>query len=270
MLRRIAHLFTAEMAKTWRTKFPYLGIVASALMALVAKQSAEGLSQPGTITSSAYFAASINMSTTIVIPIFATIFAAMLVASETSRGTLRMVLTRPVSRGDFLTAKLLTGLAYLVILMLANIIPALLIARGYPIKPHDDVSITVPDPVAQIGIFGLAVLLTALPLAATVCFGFLVSVLSASVATAIGVAVGLLLSMQPIKQFIHFGSFELAPWLFSSYYDTAVGIADSKAGGMYEVWTQGSIYMLFATSLASAAVFTAIAYRSFLKRDLNS
>lgn len=257
------------MTKVWRTKLPYLGLAASALMALIARQSMEGLSQPGAITAPSYFTASINMSTTVIIPIFATIFAAMLVAAESSRGTLRTVLTRPITRADFLTAKLLMGSFYLLLLFAANIIPALLIASSYPLRAAFDSGVTIPGYFDQLRIFSLALALTFLPQLATVCFGFLISVWSVNVATAVGLSVGLLLSLQPIKHWIRFGEFDLEPWLFSSYYDKAMGIADSKAGGIPEVWGQSGIYLLIATSLISMAVFIFLSYRSFLKRDLN-
>ncbi|MCX7019544.1 MAG: ABC transporter permease subunit [bacterium] len=270
MLSRVGQLFAAEMVKVWRTKFPYLGLAASALMALIARQSVESLSQPGSnITAPSYFVASINMSTTIIIPIFATIFAAMMVAGETSRGTLRTILARPVTRADFLTAKLLTAVFYLLLLLAANAAVALIIAMGYPLKTSFDANIDIPGAAGQFAIFSLALLLTLVPQIATVCFGFFVSVFSASVATSIGVAVGVLLSLQPVKQFIRFGSFDLDEWLFSSYYDTAMRIADNMAMGIYEEWAQTEVYMLLATSFVSILVFLVLSYHSFVRRDLN-
>lgn len=269
MLRRVQRLFAAEMTKVWRTKFPYLGIMASALMALIARQSMEAMSQPGRITAPDYLTASVNMATTLVVPIFAAIFGAMLVASEASRGAFRTILTRPVTRAEFLSAKLLSGLAYLFLLIGANIAVALLIASSYPLKVPFDPNITVPGLPQQIPIFAVGLLLSAVPQIATVCFAFFVSVLASNGSTAVGVAVGLLLSIQPAKHYVRFGSFELEPWVFSSYYDTAMRIAGSKAAGMYEVWNQPDIYWLLATSGATSAVLVLIAYRVFLRRDLN-
>jgi ABC-2 type transport system permease protein len=270
MVSRVWRLFSAEMTKVWRTKFPYLGVAASALMALIAKQSAEDLSQPGSLTGAVYFTTSINMSTTLVIPVFTIIFGAMLVASETTRGTLRTVLVRPVTRGDFLTAKLLTGVFYLLILMSANALAALVIGHAYPLKSSFDANVPIPGFGEQAGIFSFALLLTILPQIATLCFAFCVSALSANVATAIGVAAGVWLTLQPAKEFIRFGGFELSRWLFVSYYDEAVKVANDKAGGMYEVWSQPSIYMLLGTSLVSTVAFLAASYWYFGRRDLNN
>lgn len=253
----------------WRTKFPYLGLGASALMAVIAWRSVEVMGTRGAITGPAYFTASINMSSTIIIPIFATIFAAMSVASETNRGTLRTLLVRPVTRANFLTAKLLTANFYLLLLFAANIAVALVIASGYPIKTALDANISIPGLGEQIAIYGFALLLTILPQVATVCFGFFISAMSSNVGTAIGVSVGLFFSIFTAKQFVHIGSFDLDQWIFTSYFDTAMGIADSKAGGMYESWGKPQIYMLVGTSLASIGIFLKISYRSFVRRDLN-
>lgn len=266
---RILRLFSAEIAKAWRTKFPYLGIAASALMAVVARQSIEQFQSSEVVTGPSYFPAAVNMATTLIIPIFATIFGSMLVASETSRGTLRTVLTRPVSRADFLTSKLLSGIFYLFLLVAANLATAALIASNYPIKSAFDEGIRIPDLAGQIAIFATAILLTLLPLVATVCFGFMVSVLSVSVATAIGVAVGLLMAIQTAKELIRFRNFALSDWLFLSYYDTAMGIASSKVSGIYDEWGQNSVYLLAGTSLASIALFLGVSYWLFLRRDLN-
>lgn len=261
----MGRLYAAEMAKVWRTRFPYLGLVASALMALIAKQSLEGMSRSGGITVANYLTASINMSATLIVPIFVTIFSAMLVASESGRGTLRTVLTRPVTRAEFLTAKLLMAETYLLLLMAANLVPALLIARGYPLISPGDEDVLIPGAAGQAGIIATAILLTLLPLAATVCFGFCVSALSSNPATAIGVAVGLLLSIEPVKHIIG-----LEPWIVSSYYDTAMGIAAEKTDGIYASWAQAKVYWLLGVSAVTAVLFTALGYWSFLRRDLTA
>lgn len=265
-LRRIGRLYSAELTKTWRTRFPYLGLLASALMALIARQSIETMS--GEIIAASYLTASINMAATLIIPIFATIFAAMAVASESYRGTLRTVLTRPVTRAEFLTAKLALALTYLVFLFAANLIPALLIAQNYPLfAPGDDPAL-FPGAVEQGAIYAAAIAITFLPLAATVCFGFAVSALSSNPATAIGVAVGILLSIEPLK---HIGNVGLETWFVSSYYATATGTAlelTQRISGAS--WTSTKIFWLYGISALTAAVFLATSYASFLRRDLTA
>jgi ABC-2 type transport system permease protein len=270
MLRRSLRVFSAEMAKTWRTKFPYLGLGVSVLIPFLARQTMAGFQTSGDgITAPAYFTAAVNMNSTLIIPIFATIFAAMLVASEASRGSLRTMLTRPIARTDFLTGKLMSGAFYLLMMFLVNVVTALLIARNYPLRASFD-RVSTPEFPQLVSIYAIALALTFLPLLAAVSFGFMISVFSASVATAIGVAVGLLLTIQTAKDLIPLGNFKIGDYVFLSYLDTAMGIADSKASGVYEIWNQSSVKLLVATSLATIVVCIALSYRSFLKRDLNS
>src|SRR5690349_6426253 len=100
-MRMVSRLFLAEMTKVWRTKFPYFGLVAGALVALIAKQIVERNEMADEVTMGGYLSVALNLCSTLVAPIFIVIFASMLVASETSRGTYRMVLPRPIHRSSF-------------------------------------------------------------------------------------------------------------------------------------------------------------------------
>ena len=269
-MRSVSRLFLAELTKIWRTKFPYFGLVASALVAVIAKQIVDRNEVADEATMSGYLSVALNLCSTLVAPIFVVIFAAMLVASETSRGTYRMVLPRPITRSSFLTAKLLAGLMYMVLIFAANLAVAVPIAMRYPLHSASDANAQIPGALEQTGIYATAVLLTLLPHVATVCFGFLISVLSTNVGTAIGVAVGVLLSLLPISVFVQIGDFRLKDWLFSEHYDTAIGIATERAQLISgATWDQAKVYSLLATSLLSIAVFLALSYTYFTRRDLN-
>lgn len=264
----LTRLISAEIMKAVRLKLPWMGLVFSALMALVAKHTVERLGAPGELSTRVYLTANLNLLSTSIIPIFSTVFAATLIASETSRGTLRMLLPRPIWRSTLLHAKLITGLIYLALMFIANLIVALPIALSYPDRNSFDLTMNMPSLPAQLGIYGIVLLLTYLPHAATVCFALLVSVISRSVATAIGVAVGLVLCLYPI-QIIRIGSVSIGDYMFSSYYDDAIGLGDSIASGFHEPWNQENIHMLLGTSFVSAGVFLAIAYWVFTRRDMN-
>lgn len=269
MFRRVLRLYLTEMAKTWRTKFPWLGLAASALMALVARQSVMEGGAPGQMTAAVYFTTSMNVAATVIVPVFSVIFGAMLVAGESTRGTVRTLLVRPITRWDFLTSKLLMGATYTVLLLAVNALAALPIAWGYPLKTAFDESVQIPGAMEQVRLFLSAMSLSLLPQLATMCFGFCISVLSANVATSVGVAAGMWLTLQPVKEFIRFGRFELADWLFLNYYDAAMKVANDKAGGMYEMFNQHSIHMLAGTSIVAIVTFIALSYFVFIRRDLN-
>lgn len=270
MIGATGRLFRAEMTKVWRTKFPYFGLLASGLAALIAKQTATSAANPEEMTAAAYLALSLNLCSTLVAPIFIVVFAAMLVASETSRGTHRMVLPRPIRRSQFLTSKLLTGLSYMGLLFLAHLAVAIPLALQYPLKSAYDEHVPIPGGGTQTLIFSAAIAFTLLAHTATVCFGFLISVLSTNVGTAIGVAVGVLLSLLPVSVFVRFGDFRLGDWLFSSYFDTAIGIANDKAQLIAgATWSQEKVWMLLGTSTVSCVAFLVVSYWYFTRRDLN-
>ncbi len=260
MLSEVRRLFACEMTKVWRTKLPYIGLACSALMAFIARQSVESFAQPGEISAFEYFISSIILSSTLTTPIFATIFAALSVAGETSRGTLRTILVRPVTRGQFLVAKWLSAVFYLMIL----------VARSYPLRSALDQSIELPSLAQQVLICSYALFLSLIPQLATVCFGFFISVLAASGGTAVGLALGLYLTITAAKQFISIGGYELNQFVFSTYYDLPLKIADAKIGGMFEQWWQERTVFMLATSLTPIVIFLAASFWLFLKRDLNT
>jgi ABC-type transport system involved in multi-copper enzyme maturation permease subunit len=264
----LSRLLAAEFTKAVRLKLPWMGLAFSALMAVVARHTVERMAAPGELSTRVYLTANMNLLSTSIIPIFSTVFAATLMASETSRGTLRMILPRPIWRSTLLHAKLFTGLGYLLLMFLANLAVALPIAASYPVQNQFDIGIDLPGLPSQLLTFAITLALTYLPHAATVCFALLISVISRSVATAIGVAVGMVLCLFPI-QIIRIGNINIGDYMFSSYYDDAIGLGDSIASGFPEKWTQENIQMLILTSAISAALFLAAAYYTFTRRDLN-
>lgn len=264
----LARLIYAELMKAVRLKLPWLGIGFSMLMALVARHAVERMAAPGELSTRVYLTANLNLLSTSIVPIFSTVFAATLMAGETTRGTLRMILPRPVWRSTFLHAKLVTGLGYLGLMFLANLLVALPVALSYPARNTFDEGLDLPSGGAQILILLIVLGLTLLPHAATVCFALLVSVISRSVATAVGVAVGMVLCLYPV-QIVEIGSVNIGDFMFSSYYDDAIGLGDSIAAGIAERWNQESMHMLVGTSAVSAAVFLLGAYWVFIRRDMN-
>lgn len=264
----VIRLISAEFMKAVRLKLPWMGLAFSALMAVVARHTVERMGAPGELSTRVYLTANMNLLSTSIIPIFSTVFAATLMASETSRGTLRMLLPRPIFRSSFLHAKLITGLGYLALMFVANLAVALPIAAGYPERNTFDLDMQLPSHATQWMVFAAVLAPTFLPHAATVCFALLISVVSRSVATAIGVAVGIVLCLYPI-QVITIGHVNIGDYMFSSYYDDAIGIGDSIASGYHETWNQESIHWLLGTSFISSAVFLAVAYWVFIRRDLN-
>ena len=156
------------------------------------------------------------------------------------------------------------------LLFVANLAVAIPIALQYPWRAAFDENAPIPLPSEQIQIYAVAILLTIFSHVATVCFGFLISILSVNVATAIGVAVGVLLSLLPVSVLLDFGDFRPGDWFFNSYWDAAVKIADDKVSGIYSTWNDPHIHSLLGVGGVSSLIFLVCAFLVFNRRDLNS
>ncbi|GIX45431.1 MAG: hypothetical protein KatS3mg130_1839 [Candidatus Sumerlaea sp.] len=83
-------------------------------------------------------------------------------------------------------------------------------------------------------IYLTAIGLALIPQIAALAFGFVISVIAKNAGTAVGMAVGLLLSVQAAKEFVQIGEVEVRRYVFSSYFDEPFRIASTKISGVYE------------------------------------
>jgi ABC-type transport system involved in multi-copper enzyme maturation permease subunit len=97
-----------EFSKFARQKFPYFGLGVVVLLAVFWTPNISLMTGPN-VDLNGYLVVikGLISAVTLPIPIFACIMASLIVASETAGGTYRNVLSRPVSRFEFLTAKVL-------------------------------------------------------------------------------------------------------------------------------------------------------------------
>jgi ABC-type transport system involved in multi-copper enzyme maturation permease subunit len=265
-----------EFSKFARQKFPYFGLGVVVLLAVFWTPNISLMTGPN-VDLNGYLVVikGLISAVTLPIPIFACIMASLIVASETAGGTYRNVLSRPVSRFEFLTAKVLFSLAYAFALMAIFVLVAVpMTLRTYSFGPITDFGEVLYSKWRMIGIFSLACLLTFIPLAGVVCFGIMISTLAKSLSSAIGIAVVILIALEPLKQMIRIGDWQLKDYVVTSYQDTALTVADSAAIGVDYLWFPGGFWhsqlgMGLAVSLATAAVCLALSYFVFLRRDLN-
>lgn len=217
---------------------------------------------------------------TLVIPLFAVIFASVVVASETAGGTYRNILGRPIRRSTFLTVKILFACAYALLLLVCYIVAAVVFSLGrYSFGPIVDAGEVVYSRWQMIGISLLALVLTLAPLFAIVTYGIFVSTIAKSLISAVGIGVGLLFALEPLKYVIRiefdagerYVEWNLADYILTSYLDTAPKIAGLAARGLDFEWFGGpeSVGAGLLLSCGCAVVFLAISYTIFLRRDLN-
>ena len=265
-----------ECAKYARQKFPYLGVAFVALFAVFSVRGIRLIVGPRTDLNG-FLAVIMGMiaAITLIIPLFAVIFASALVASETVGGTYRNVLSRPIGRATFLTAKIFFAFAYAVLLVALYVVVAVSVALGrYSFGPVLDNGEVVYSLGQILAVSLLACLLTLIPLFAIVSYGILASTAAKSFQSAFGIGVGLLIAVELSKHFVYRGDWKLADYIFTSYLDTALGIAAKAAAGLdYQWlpwgWWESDLGWGLMLSLGCAVVFLAASYAIFIRRDLN-
>lgn len=152
--------------------------------------------------------------------IFLLIFGSLSLSSESSSGTLRMVLIRPFQRGELLIAKALTLIIVVVIIMaLVELLSLILVDSFYGLGPVVDPDYEYEPYVAQCVMSRYTLysfILVLLPLVAIISLGLFFSTLieNTGLVVALTLLVYLTLDYFVIKLFP-----EIAPYLFP-YYNT--------------------------------------------------
>jgi ABC-type transport system involved in multi-copper enzyme maturation permease subunit len=265
-----------EFSKFARQKFPYLGMVAVILLAIFWVRGIRQIASPGTeMNAFSLIVKGAISAVTSFIPLFAVIFASVLVASETDSGTYRNILSRPIRRTTFLTAKILFAFSYvflLVVLYIVVAVPVTLSQYSFgPITDHGEVIYSLPRIVR---VCAIAFLLTLIPLFAIVSYGILVSTAAKSLTSALGIGVGLLVAIEPLKHLIRWGNWNLSTYILTTYLDTALNIADQAASGFDYEWLPRGLWASdlswgLMLSLGGIGIFLGASYAIFLRRDLN-
>lgn len=200
------------------------------------------------------------------VPFLIALVAGDVVAGEGASGTLRIYLTRPVSRSRVLAAKLLAAYIYtlMIVLFFALMslgLGSLWLGTGDLIVRHQGILI-LPQSVAWAR-FGLAFLFAAviMVVVATLCFMF-----STMVNNAIGpiigamavIIVGLAIGNLPIAVFE-----QISPYLFTTYFDI-------WQLAFHEPIPWGTIMKSLLTLTAYTIGFLAVSFLIFLRKDILS
>ena len=265
-----------EFSKFARQKFPYIGMAAVVSLAVFWVRGIRQIASPAVeMTGFSLLLKGAVSAVTSIIPLFAVIFASVLVASETDSGTYRNVLSRPIRRSTFLTTKIFFAFLYMVLLVALYIVVAVpVILSQYSFAPVTDNGEVIYSFGKIVGILAAAFLLTLVPLFAIVSYGILVSTAARSLTSALGIGVGVLIAVEPIKHLVRWGNWNLSDYVLTSYLDTALNIADQAASGFdYEWlphgWLASDLSWGLMLSLAGIVVFLGASYTIFLRRDLN-
>ena len=268
--------FHNEVSKFVRQKFPYLGMAAVILLAVFWVRGIRQMAGPAVEMNAFTMVIKGAISAiTSLIPLFGAIFALVLVASETDSGTYRNVLSRPIHRTTFLTAKILFAFSYTLLLVVLFVAVAVLVTlTARPFGPILDNGAVVYSLGRMIGVCAAAFLLTLVPLFAIVSFGILVSTASRSLTGALGIGIGTLIMIDPIKYLVRWGNWKFSDYVLTTYLDTALNVADQAASGFDYEWLPRGWWLSdlgwgLTLSGLGIVIFLGASYVIFLRRDLN-
>jgi ABC-type transport system involved in multi-copper enzyme maturation permease subunit len=196
--------------------------------------------------------------------IFIAVFASMLIAEETAFGTARAVLSSPVLRWEFYTAKVLTGLLYAVAMSIISlIISACLGSWNYEFGDVTDSMGLIYSNKEVLVNFLMAFFLSWIPLAALVMYGIFVSTIVKKSGQAVAVTIGTIYLIDFTKHIVGIDSY-----IFTRYIGFSWRIFNQVAQGVDYQWTP-QVWHMLAMSLIYCFVMFAAGLVIFSKRDLN-
>lgn len=231
-----------------------------------------------------YFVCFLVLNTLLVqVPLLVALVTGDLVAGEANMGTLRLMLTRPVSRGNVLLAKFLTGLVYTLLLLVWMAILALLLSMA--IFGTSDLLVNKSYVVIQFYVdntgddvfwrylcaFGLAYA----ALSTVAALSFMLSVFAENAIGPIVTTMSIIIVFTIISTMDMPLFQRVNPYLFTSYMTAWKGFFNMKVGTDGAA-IRGSVYSIKAILDAAAILvghtvaFFAVALYYFKKKDILS
>jgi len=264
MIHRIWNAYFVELCKGIRLRFTWAGpcLVAAAVLAAMLQSPIErdGVSDYRFVLDATAIALGMLGLLLIVI------FCSGLIASELGRGTIRLVLVRPLRRVEFLIAKLMWGMTFAAVVVVLAAVGswalALVFGEMHGVEYGGEILYTGAG---MAGTYVAAALFAMFPLLALVAYALFISTLSRSHAAAIGWAVGLWLLLDMVKN-----PLGIQPFVFSSYLETWQIFAQ-RAGGFPELgWLPEDAPWIVIVPAIWTVAFVAAAAGILQKRSLHA
>lgn len=263
MIRRILIAYSVEMTKAIRLQSTYIGpvLVVLAVLAtpLIIPFSQDNASDYGFISYAT--PTTLNLLGYFIL----LIYSAGLVSTELGSGTIRMILVRPILRGEFIAAKCLLGATYALLLNALVATTAWMLA--YTLGDLSGVrfggEILYTDGEMRIA-YILALLLNMLPQCAAVTYAVMISTLTRSAATAIACTLGIAVFIDSIKY-----PLRIEPFFFSTYLDRSWQVFADRAVALESQWFPNVQYTVLA-SVISIVVFSSVAIFSIGRRNITA
>ena len=257
-------LLRNEVAKAARRKLPYFGILAVGLGCVITYFVAGRLSNAAATNAWGYVAFSMQVVFADIGPIFIIVFAALLLAEETSAGTIRAALAAPVQRWELYLAKAVAGLLYMMVVAAAALLFSAALAKlHYHFGAAGDSFGVVYSRNHLLQQFLLGYALSWIPLAALVMYGLLISTLVRSPGAAVAVGIGTLYLIDFTKPLVG-----LDPYIFTRYIDYSWLNLAQIAQGMDYQWCPEVWKMIELCGVSAVVAFVA-GLILFVRQDLN-
>jgi ABC-2 type transport system permease protein len=257
-------LLRNEVAKAARRKLPYFGILALGLACVIAYLVAGRLSNAAAANAWGYVGFSMQVVFADIGPIFILVFAALLLAEETSAGTIRAALAAPVHRWELYLAKAVTGLLYMMVFSAAALLFSAALAQfHYHFSAVGDSFGVVYSRNHLLQQFLLGFALSWIPLTALVMYGLLISTLMRSPGAAVAVGISTLYLIDFTKPLVG-----LDPFIFTRYIDYSWLNLLQIAQGMDYQW-RPEVWKMIELCGVSAVVTFVTGLIIFVRQDLN-
>lgn len=263
MIRRVLNAYALEYVKYSRQSITLVGPVL--VVVLVALSPLVHPIERDEISDYDFISYALPMALNLFGFLMVLVYSSSLVATELGSGTLRMLLVRPIRRGELLAAKMLIGMTYALLLTVLASSGAWALAytlgdlRG--VEYGGDLVYSNGE---MMQAFIIATGLNLITQWAGVAWGLMFSTMTRNAATAIGLSVGSWLVIDFLKHPLN-----IAPFFFSSYLDQTWAVFFDRTAA-FETSFLPEAYYGIAASLGAIVVCLAIAMAVLSRRNLGS
>lgn len=263
MIRRVWLLYRIEVTKALYRRQSYLGPVL--LLALVLISTIlHPIARDG-VADYGFIAYVTPLGLGFLGHLMLLVFCASLVSPEMERGALRGALTRPVTRGDFLTAKLLLGFTYALLLTAVVAVSSWAVAgiQGDLLGVHIGGELVFTSSQMFWSYLGGAAL-SLLPQFAGASVAILFSTICKNASTAIGLSIGTWLIADLVKYPLN-----IAPYLFSTYLEASWQVFSHRCDALSLGWFPMAWQCALSSTVVIAGAF-GLSLAIFRRRNLGS
>ena len=261
MIARILNAFRIELAKAIRLRTTFLGPITIIIIILLTP-FAYPLQQDSD-SDYDFLAYVLPLSINVFGHFMVLIYSATLISTELSSGSIRMILTRPLRRREYLIAKLLHGLAYTLALNGIALLTAIglvqLLGNLSGIYFGDELIYTDTEMIRTLFV---TMLLTFLPQCASVSFALFMSTATKNPAAAVGGTVGFWIALETLKH-----PLDAQRYLFSTYAESPWTVFNDRCNG-FESSFLPEAWWGIGISLAYIVVFGALTLYIMGRRNL--